>query len=158
MPVQDLPIEKRGRSSSSERAEWPTPGDKPFAAPLIARLVQHPLFSLWTSFQGLVVWFVKPAHVWQELHPDDLEPGDADDLLDAVCDATCSDDEEPPADDLVGEDDKRFIQEIFCFTRPSKVYESLFQIPMVLKVDSFILLTSTAHPSAWIAARQETQI
>ena len=91
----------------------------------------------------------------EEIHPDDLEPGpDCDDLLDAVCDAVDEGAAEEELEEPLDSEKRDFICEIFPFARPSKFYDSLFQLPSVLKVDTLVLLASTGHPSGWIAARR----
>lgn len=48
---------------------------------------------------------------------------------------------------------KDFLVEVFPFTRPKTVYYRLFSQSQLLAVDGFVVLTSTAHPAAVLAAR-----
>ena len=91
----------------------------------------------------------------QEIHPDDLECGDCDDLLDAVADA--AGEEEDGLDEMPVEGSRDFICELFSFTRPVALYKRLFEQPFLLKVESFVVMTSTAHPAVWLAARTGVQ-
>lgn len=79
--------------------------------------------------------------------------GDCDDLLEAVggdCAGEEGEDDEVP---LLEGGPRDYICELFAFTRPMALYERLFQQPFLLRVESFVIMTSTAHPAAWLAAR-----
>ena len=90
--------------------------------------------------------------VAQEIHPDNLEHGDAEDLLDAV--AASQDLAEEDLDFQESAPEDRFIMELFIFTRPVAFYRQLFEMPINLPSEGIVVLTSTAHPASWMAARR----
>lgn len=93
--------------------------------------------------------------VAQEIHPDNLEHGDAEDLLDAV--AASQDLAEEDLDFQESAPEDRFIMELFIFTRPVAFYRQLFEMPINLPSEGIVVLTSTAHPASWMAARRGTR-
>lgn len=102
-------------------------------------------------------WLKILGHTLEEIHPDDRDAGDADDLLDAIGDAAGEDGEELGDLEMSVDGPRDAIVDLFSFTRPTSLYVRLMEMPFFMKCESFVICASTAHPSAWLAARTGVQ-
>ena len=99
----------------------------------------------------------QPTACNEEVPPDDKEV-ELYDIMEPETDAALQEDQEdePMPDSQNGQDEKRdWIVDLFPFARPAQFYRSLItDILRMEGVTQLAILSSSAHPASWLAARQ----